>query len=297
MKKVLVSILALTMALGLSACGNSGGAGTGGEPQGSAGGEEASGESGGAQAVSEGGEAADGSWSYIEGKGELVIGITYFEPMNYLDEGGNLTGFETEFATEVCKILGVEPKFQEISWSAKETELNSKTIDCIWNGMTIDEERAQNMNISRPYMQNKQVLVVKSAGAAAMAESVDGLTVVAEAGSAGETVAQGEAFFSGASYTPVDSQSKALMEVASGTADACVVDYVLSIGMIGEGTDYADLVAVEGGFGEEEYGIAVRKGDDELMAKVNDAISQLIENGTLMEIAEKYKLGDVLITD
>ena len=101
-------------------------------------------------------------WEYIKAKGTLVIGITYFEPMNYIDENNELTGFETEFAKAVCEILGVTPVFQEISWTAKETELNAKNIDCIWNGLTITPERQETMEISKPYMNNKQVLVVKT---------------------------------------------------------------------------------------------------------------------------------------
>ena len=103
----------------------------------------------------------DSDWEYIKNKGELVIGITYFAPMNYENEEGELVGFETEFAKAVCEELRIKAKFQEISWAAKETELSAKNIDCIWNGMTITEERLENMSISIPYMQNKQVKVVK----------------------------------------------------------------------------------------------------------------------------------------
>ncbi len=103
----------------------------------------------------------DSDWEYIKNKGELVIGITYFAPMNYENEAGELVGFETEFAKAVCEVLGVNAKFQEINWTAKETELAAKNIDCIWNGMTITDERAEAMSITIPYMANKQVLVVK----------------------------------------------------------------------------------------------------------------------------------------
>ena len=103
----------------------------------------------------------DSDWEYIKNKGELVIGITYFAPMNYEDENGELVGFETEFAKAVCDILGVKATFQEISWEAKETELASKNIDCIWNGLTITDERAEAMSITIPYMANKQVMIVK----------------------------------------------------------------------------------------------------------------------------------------
>lgn len=107
-------------------------------------------------------KAEESDWEYIKNKGELVVGITLFAPMNYNDENGELIGFETEFAKAVCEKLGVKVKFQVISWKAKETELASKNIDCIWNGMTITPEREENMQISIPYMENKQAVVVKA---------------------------------------------------------------------------------------------------------------------------------------
>ncbi len=106
-------------------------------------------------------EVAESDWEYIKNKGEMIIGITLFAPMNY-EVNGELTGFETEFAEAVCAKLGVKAKFQVIDWNSKETELASKNIDCIWNGMTITEERAENMAVSIPYMENKQVVVVKA---------------------------------------------------------------------------------------------------------------------------------------
>ena len=105
---------------------------------------------------------AQSDWAKIEEQGFFVCGITVYAPMNYFDEDSNLVGFDTEFAQAVAAELGVEAKFQEISWAAKETELAAKNIDCIWNGMTITEEREENMSISIPYMQNKQVKIVKS---------------------------------------------------------------------------------------------------------------------------------------
>ncbi len=104
----------------------------------------------------------DSDWEYIKNKGTLVIGITYFAPMNYIDDDGNLVGFETEFAKAVCEKLGLKAEFQKIDWGTKEAELAAKSIDCIWNGMTITDERAEQMSISIPYMSNKQVKVVKA---------------------------------------------------------------------------------------------------------------------------------------
>ncbi len=104
----------------------------------------------------------EGDLAYIKDKGEMIIGITLFAPMNYEDDNQELIGFETEFAEAVCAKLGVEANFVEINWNSKEIELNSKNIDCIWNGMTITDERLENMSISVPYMENKQVMVSKA---------------------------------------------------------------------------------------------------------------------------------------
>lgn len=234
----------------------------------------------------------------IKATGKLVVGITYFAPMNYIDDDGNLVGFETEFAKAVANKLGLEAEFVEIDWGTKEIELASKNIDCIWNGMTITPERAETMSISNPYMQNKQVLVAKAENADkyTTAEGLKDATIVAEAESAGEGVANENALFAESNYIAVKDMATALMEVASGTADACIVDFVTSIGMIGEGTDYENLVVVETEeFSPEQYGIAFRKGSDATDA-VNAAIAELIVDGTLPTIAANYKLGDLLIT-
>ena len=106
-------------------------------------------------------EVSEGDLQYIKDKGEMIIGITLFAPMNYHDDKNELIGFETEFAKAVCEKLGVEAEFVEINWDTKEVELNAKNIDCIWNGMTITEERLENMSITVPYMKNKQVMVSK----------------------------------------------------------------------------------------------------------------------------------------
>ena len=242
-------------------------------------------------------EATASDLAYIKEKGEMIIGYTEFAPMNYKNDAGEFVGFETDFAKAVCEELGVEAKFQLISWEAKETELAAKTIDCIRNGMTITPERLEAMSISTPYMANKQVLIVKAENADKYLkpEDMDGVKVVAEVESAGEGVAKEDAFFAKAQYTSVADQATALMEVASGVSDACVVDYVLSIGMIGEGTDYEDLVVVDSlAFADEEYGIAFRK-DSDTTAAVNAAITSLVENGKLAEIAAAYKLDAQLI--
>lgn len=244
--------------------------------------------------------ANENDWTYIQNKGELIIGVTYFEPMNYMNENGELTGFETEFATKVCEKMGVTPKFQKIDWDSKEVELNAKTIDCIWNGLTITDERKTNMDISTPYMENKQVMVAKAdiADKLTSADALKGLTVVAEKKSAGEEVAQSDEFFTSAEYVSVDSQAKALLEVKSGTADVAVIDYVMSIGTLAEGSDYSDLkVVTDKSFAPEQYGIALRKDSTETLKKLNEAIQVCADDGTLKQIAEKYNLQDLLLVE
>lgn len=247
------------------------------------------------------GESASGDWSYIEQKGDFVIGITYFEPMNYLDDSGELTGFETEFATKVCEEMGVTPKFQKIDWDSKEVELNAKTIDCIWNGLTITDERKENMGISTPYMENKQVMVVKADKASDFSSDkalTSDVTVVAEKKSAGEDVAKDDKYFADANYVSVDSQAKALLEVKSGTADVAIIDYVMSIGTLQDGSDYSDLTVVENlSFAPEQYGIAIRKDSTETLEKLNAAIQKVADDGELEKIADKYNLKDLLLVE
>ena len=241
-------------------------------------------------------DSAGEDWTYLESKGNLVIGITYFEPMNYMDENNELTGFETDFAKAVCEELKLEPKFQEIDWDSKEIELKTKSIDCIWNGLTITPERQENMDISIPYMENKQVMVCNKDKVAQFAESVEGASVVAESGSAGEDVAKEDEFFKGADYQPVQSQSTALLEVKAGTADIAIIDYVMSKGTLREDSDFADLAVVEEKtFSPEQYGIALRKNSAVTLEKLNAAIKAVYDSGKLKEIADKYNLADLLI--
>ena len=248
---------------------------------------------------SDGGETtATSDADYIMNNGKMIIGMTLFAPMNYYDNATNeLVGFETEFGKAVCEKIGITPEFVEINWDSKEIELNAKNIDCIWNGMTITEERKANMEISDPYMKNRQVMVVKKENLEKFSEGVIGAAVVAEAGSAGEELATGDEFFKDSAFTPVDSMAKALMDVAAGTSDVAIVDYVTSIGSIGAGTDFEDLVAIEEReFAPEQYGIAFRKGSD-MATIVNNTIDELIADGTLDAIAAKYKLQNLLIKE
>lgn len=239
-----------------------------------------------------GGEKTD--WAYIEDKGNLVMGITLYEPMNYYDENGDLTGFDTEFAQAVCEILGVEAKFQEIEWDQKHTELKGKSIDCIWNGMTISDDLAEHMAFSTPYVKNKQVIIVKKDNLDKYPDlkSIKNVKIAAESGSAGEKAVQGEDELKDNELISVSAQKDALLEVKSGAVDMAVLDYVLAKAVLTDDSDYSDMAMIESiELGVEEYGIGIRKEDRELLKKINAAIDELKENGKLDELAEKYEVN------
>lgn len=242
--------------------------------------------------------AGDSDLKYIQDKGVLKIGITLFEPMNYYDPQNpeKLTGFDTELAEAVCAKLGVTPEFIVIDWDQKIIELSSKNIDCIWNGMTIKEEMKEQIDFSTAYSGNMQVCVINAANAdkftttATMADA----KLVAEAGSAGESSIAADADLSGANFTAVQAQRDTLLELKSGTADVAVIDAVMAYASVGEGTSYSDLMVVEGiELSKEEYGIGMRKNSD-MTAKINEALQQLADDGTVAALAEKYP--SVLVT-
>lgn len=232
-------------------------------------------------------EKAASDIEYVENNGKMVIGYTIYAPMNY-EENGELTGFDTEFAEAVCEKLGVEPEFVVIDWDNKFLELESKSIDCIWNGMTITDEAKLNASVSKAYVKNAQVVVMNKDKAAdyKSAEDMKDLKFVAEAGSAGEAAINDNGL--NANYTAVTAQSDALLEVMSGSADACVIDITMANAMTGEGTSYAALTSVCE-LTTEEYGIAFRKNSD-ITEKVNAIMDELKNDGTLEELAKKYEL-------
>ena len=251
--------------------------------------------------------AEESDWAYIQGKGTVIVGMTLFAPMNYY-ENDEFIGFDTELTKAVFEKLGVDVEFKEINWDSKEIELNSKNIDCIWNGMCITETRKETMSMTNAYLYNTQAIVAKTDRIdELLAGGMKGIYVVAEQGSTGEGKLTGEIeddetvevsakeFFAEANYTAVDSMAKALMEVKAGTADIALVDSVCALAMVGEGTDYADMtVNLDNNFGLQEYGIAFRKGSD-VTAMVNEAIIELTRDGTIAEIAARYGLVDALV--
>ncbi len=218
----------------------------------------------------------------------MVIGVTLYEPMNYKDENGNWTGFDTEFAQAVCEKLGVEAEFIVIDWDNKIFELDSKKIDCAWNGMTLTDEVKESMNCTKPYVKNEQVVVMKADAVKNYTDvaSLKDVTFAAESGSAGEAALKDLSL--DANLTSVAAQSDALMEVKSGSVQACVIDNTMANAMTGEGTSYSEL-AQGISLTSEEYGVGFRK-DSDLTAEVDKIIDEMKADGSLQKLADKYNL-------
>ena len=235
---------------------------------------------------------AESDLAYVKEKGTLVVGITDFAPMDYKDENGEWIGFDADMAKGFAEKLGVAVEFVEIDWDNKILELDGKTIDCVWNGMTLTDEVKSAMDCSNAYCNNAQIVIIPAdkADDYQTVESLEGLSFAVEAGSAGEAAVTEL----GLDCTPVKAQSDALMEVAAGTSDAAVIDSLMAAAMVGEGTGY-DTLTYTVGLTTEEYGVGFRKGSD-LAAALNDFFAASYADGSMMECAKTYGV-DVAIVE
>ena len=280
MKKFFALLLALCMVFALAACGEPAASDPSDAPESEAPADVT-------EPADEGGDTAESDMAYVQDKGTLVVGITNFEPMDYQNESGEWVGFDADLAKAFAESLGVEVVFQEIEWESKVMELDGKTIDVVWNGMTLTDEVLSAMECSNAYCNNAQVVVLPAADpdAASMAE----LSFAVESGSAGEDMAIENGF----NYTPVIDQATAVLEVSSGTCQAAIIDSLMAAAMVGEGTNYADLTYTIS-LNSEEYGVGFRKGSD-LAAALNEFFVTAWADGTMQELAETYGVTAALI--
>ena len=232
----------------------------------------------------------------------LVVGYTIYEPMNYQDAEGNLVGFDTELAEAVGEKVGMNIEFKLLEWSNKYLELDSGNINCVWNGFTYNcadddgIQRSDKVDFSVAYMNNEQCVVVRAEDAASItsADVLKDKKGAAEDGSAGEGVVK-SLIDNENNYIGCTAQTATLTELMSGKVDFVVIDYTMAKTIIGNG-DYANLKiadAIE--IEAEEYAVGFKKGSD-LTAKVDQAIKELAEDGTLAALAEKYGLENYVIT-
>ena len=284
-KKAVSLMLTAAMALSFAACGGS--ASSASSASSTAGSSEAE-----SAAASENvASFTESDVAYVQDKGTLVVGMTDFAPMDYRDDSGEWIGFDADMAKAFAEYLGVEAEFLEINWDNKLMELDTKGVDAIWNGMTITDEVTNGASVSEPYCNNGQVVVLPADKAADYqdVESLSGLNFAVENGSAG--AAQLDEL--GIVYVAKTTQADALMEVASGASDACVIDLLMAGAMIGEGTSYPDLTYTVQ-LNSEEYGVGFRKGSD-LVDAFNTFWKEAYDDGTVMETATTYGVQESVI--
>ena len=237
------------------------------------------------------GNKTDSDKAYVQDKGKLIVGVTIFEPMDYQDANGAWLGFDADMAKAFAESLGVEAEFVVIDWDSKAMELQNRSIDCVWNGMTLTDGVKTAMECSQPYCNNQQVVIVPADKAEQYktVEACKTLRFAVEAGSAGKDMAEANGF----TFTEVDDQAKALMEVKAGTSDAAIIDSLMAAAMVGGTTAYPDLTYTVG-LNSEEYGVGFRKGSD-LAAALNDFFAAAKADGSMKATAEKYGVQAALI--
>lgn len=241
--------------------------------------------------------ANDESWAYIEGNGELIIGLDdTFAPMGFRDENGELVGFDIDLGKAVCDYLGVKATFQPINWDSKELELSSKNVDCIWNGMSATPERKKSMSLSNEYLNNKIIIMAKDDSV--KVEKASDLTkykIGTQADSAAMETMMADKDYDTFSenVTEYKTYDQALMDMQAGRLDCIVVDQVL--GEYKNSKLQEKMIVCDYDFGDDFYAIGFRVEDKELTAKVNEAIKALIDDGTAAEISEKWFGKDIVV--
>ena len=285
LKKAVSLMMTAAMCLSFAACGGSASSAS------SASSAAASSGAASQEAASAASSEAESDLAYVQDKGTLVVGMTDFAPMDYRDENGEWIGFDADMAKAFAEYLGVDVEFLEINWDNKLMELDTKGVDAIWNGMTITDEVTNGASVSQPYCNNGQVVVVPAEKAAdyQTTDSLSDLAFAVENGSAGAE--QLDAL--GIPYVAKTTQADALMEVASGASDACVIDLLMAGAMIGEGTSYPDLTYTVQ-LNSEEYGVGFRKGSD-LVDAFNTFWQEAYDDGTIAELAEQYGISDNIV--
>jgi polar amino acid transport system substrate-binding protein len=231
----------------------------------------------------------------------LICGVTEYEPMNFRDEKGNWTGFDTELAILVGEKLGMKVAFQEIDWGNKYQELQAGSINAIWNGFTANASengvpRSNMVDFSYSYMLNQQSIVIRAEKSDEFKSMDDllGKKAACESGSAGESFAK-EYLEDDSLITGTPAQISTFLEVKSGSVDFAVVDILLAQRLAGSG-DYSDLAIADITLEHEVYAVGFKKGSP-LTQKVNKVLKELYDTGKMMELAKKYKLENSLVLD
>lgn len=238
----------------------------------------------------------DNSLKYIQDKGVFVLGLDdSFPPMGFRDENGNIAGFDIDLAKEVCTRMGVELRMQPIDWDAKILDLNSRDIDVIWNGLTITEERKGKITFSKPYIANRQIVIVKAGSGIETKADLAGMKVGIQLGSSADDAVNSDKITVATLGELVKYQDniQALMDLEVGRIDAVVVDEILGRYYISKKPGVYDVARED--FAAEEYGIGFRKGEEAFAAEVDRILDEMVKDGTAAAISKKWFAEDVLL--
>ncbi len=239
------------------------------------------------------GESNLNSLEAVEDKGYLILGLDdTFAPMGYRDEDGEVVGFDIDLAYAVADKMGIELRIQPIEWDSKVLELNAGNIDMIWNGLTITEERKENITFSAPYVNNRQIVLVKDDVTLDSLEDLAGLKVGVQIDSSGQSALESNSISSTIDeMVKFNTFTEALLDLESGRIEAIVIDEIMARYVVSTGTYGVKGTNVS--LGDESYGIGFRLGDVELQAEIDKALDELEEEGTTAEISNKWFGEDI----
>lgn len=273
-----LAALALAPAMLLAGCSSDGGNSdtSGNAAGGAADGNSASGE--------------DNSLKNVLDSGKFVLGLdATFKPMGFTDEQDNIIGFDIDLAEEVCSRLGVELVKQPVDWDTKEQDLNAGKIDCIWNGLSINAERQEIMNLSEPYMKNDMIFVVKTDSEIATQADLDGKAVAVQSGSTAQEILNESGL--NITATELATNVECLQQLDLDLVDAVFLDSVVAnYEITTTGKAYTIL---PDGLSPEEYAIGFRKGDQALRDEVQRILSEMKADGKVEEISTKWFGSDI----
>jgi polar amino acid transport system substrate-binding protein len=240
--------------------------------------------------------AGDSSLADIKSRGVFVLGLDdSFPPLGFRDGNNEIVGYDIDLAKEVAKRLGVKFKAQPIDWDAKEMELNTGKIDCIWNGFTMTKEREDALSFTRPYLNNEQVLVVRNDSGIKTLKDMEGKTVGLQSGSSAQVAVDGNASFAKSVKKQVMFKDNvtALNDLIIGGVDGVVMDSVVanySIAATGK-----PFTVIDEPLSQEEYGVAFRKSDTALRDAVQKTLEDMQKDGTVTAVSIKWFGRDISV--
>lgn len=234
----------------------------------------------------------DQSLQKVLDSGKLILGLdATFKPMGYTDENDEIVGFDIDVAEEVCARMGVELVKEGINWETKEQDLNAGRIDCIWNGMSVSPSRAEEMNLSEPYMTNAMVFVVPANSDITAMDQLSNKIIGVQNGSTAEDILMSSEIGATITEQPMATNIEALQQMELGLVDAVFLDSIVAnYEITSSGKDYKVL---PDGLEEEEYAIGFRKADQALRDEVQKILSEMKADGKLGEISTEWFGSDI----